>query len=220
MNRIFAIFFFSIVAQPICAQSLIRTVDGKNYWINMSVETVNNSKTITAKDGDKIVRIPKSEIVLIEYEKDGLEILQPDKIRKVDPVEFDGDYESFLAKGKSVYIPLASDDAVQRSGSRRLRILIQRSKYFTMADCEDEADFILKYVFDDRGKDKACLKYLDRMGNVVLTTQKVNASYIGADRAGGKSVDKLAQDIVSYVMTGDVKGYIKKCIRKTRIKAY
>ena len=89
-----------------------------------------------------------------------------------------------------------------------------------MAGCEEEADFIQKYVFVDRGKDKACLKYLDRMGNVILTTPKVNASYIGADRAGDKSVDKLVQDIVMYVMTGNVKDYVKKCVRKQRIVAY
>jgi len=130
----------------------IQTVDGNQYWLDIETEDFDE---IAVPDGRRTRRIPKSDIVLIEYMEDGLKILQKDKLKKVEPVAFSDNVEEFVKQGKRVYIPLASFIIQQRYGARKLRDLLMEDGYWKVVGCEEEADFILEYVFDDKGKDHA-----------------------------------------------------------------
>lgn len=183
------------------SQAFVYTVDGKMYFTEAKDF---NKDRITVEIGQDITKlIPKSEIVLIEFlEDEGMDILQKDKIVHVDPPKYNGDLQSFIAKGKRVYIPVSSTKVANRWGGKILRELLINDGYWKLVGCEEEADFILRYSFSDKGHDNARLIIYDRMDNVIAKSPSVDASYLWASRAGVKSGEKL------------YKRYIKKGIEK------
>lgn len=185
---VFFLMFFSV--STFC-EDFIRTVDGKNYWVNLNASKIEDIDEIPIEEGRRIIRISKSDILLIEFMEEGLKILQPEKLHKVDPAIFNDDLDSFLAKGKRVYVPLASSSVQQRWGAKRLRELIMEDKYWQVVGCEDEADFILEYVFDDKGSDHAYLLFSDRRGTNIMSTQSLSASDWVPVHAGEESAEKL-----------------------------
>jgi hypothetical protein len=201
------------------SQTFIRTIDGKNYWSEKSLNALIGEDEIPVNNGRNIIRIQKSIILLMEDMEAGLKIIQPDKINKVEPLAFDGDLEAFLAKGKRIYIPLASSITQQRWGARKLRELFDESDYWQLVGCEDEADFILEYIFDDEGKDKAYILVSDRMGKNVLYTSHIFASDWVPAHAGIESAEKLFKIFFSKcVHEGKIMkkaSYIKKPSDKT-----
>lgn len=199
MKRTIATIVFSLAVLMVQAQDFdfVRTVDGKNYWANVRIEKFDDVEDISVQDGRRMLRIPVSDVLLIEYLGSGLKILQPDKIKKVPPVPFDRDLESFLKRGKKVYIPLASNINQQRWGSKKLRELLMEDNYWEIVGCEDEADFILEYVFDDKGADHAYLMVSDRNGKHVLSTSNVGARDFSPVWAGEESGEKLHKKVMT-----------------------
>lgn len=188
------------------SQAFVYTVDGMMYFTE--AENLNKDRISVEIDRNVTKSIPKSDIVLIEYlEDDGMDILQKDKIVAVEPVKYNGDLQSFIAKGKKVYIPVSSTSVANRWGGKILRELLLKDGYWKLVGCEDEADFILRYIYSDEGRDHAVLVIYDRMDNVVAKSPKEGASYMWASRAGEKSGEKLYK---KYIQKGILKGEFKK----------
>lgn len=199
------------------AQDFVRTIDGKNYWADLKTDNIDGLEEIAVQDGRRLVRIPVSSVLLIEYMESGLKVLQPDKLQKIPPVAFNDDLESFLGKGKHVYIPFANTVLAQRSGAKHLRELIAESGYWEIVGCDEEADFILEYVFDDKGKDHAYFIISDRMGNNILSAPKVGASDWIPEDAGKESADKMYKRHIKNILTDKFNNkYIKKNIQKQK----
>lgn len=100
-KRLFAVAVFFMTALSMSSQCFIRTVDGKHYWCENKIENIKDVDEIVVSQNKILTRIPKKDVVLIEYEEYGVEILQPDKLDKVEPKACNRNYESFLARGKS-----------------------------------------------------------------------------------------------------------------------
>ena len=202
--------FLFLSVETYC-QGFVRTVDGKNYWSDVKFDKIDDHDDIAVKDGRRIIRIPKSEILLLEYMEEGLSILQPDKLNKVEPVPFNDDIASFMAEGKRVYIPLASSIIQQRWAAKRLRELMIENAYWQVVGCEEEADFIMEYVFDDTGSDHAYLLFTDRNGTKFLSTSNFSVSDLIPMNAGEKSAEKIFKYVyIDFVMKGKLAKSAKK----------
>lgn len=211
LKRFITTIVFPVAITTMYAQDFILTADRKTYWTRENITNIKDINEVIVEVGRRIVRVPTSEIVLIEYEKNGLVILQPERIRKVEPVAFDGDLMSFMEKGKRVYIPYSSKDICQRSGARHLRDLLSESDYWEVVYTEDEADIILEYIFDDEGIDHAYLMVSDRRGTPVLSTSSVRARDINPTTAGEESARKLYKNVFEKcILKGKLKNYSKK----------
>ena len=201
------ILLFSMLSITVFGQDFIQTVDGKQYWADIDNEDFDE---IPVADGRGTKRISKSDIVLIEYMEAGLKILQKDKIKHVEPVAYDGNLSDFIKQGKKIYIPMASFTVQQRYGAKKLRELLMEDGYWTIVGCEDEADFILEYVFDDRGKDHAYLLFSDRFHKEIMYSHSVSADWFVPTRTAEESAEELYEKhIVKGIKNGKLKKYFE-----------
>ena len=197
-------------SQSMSAQCFITTVDGKMYFSEMK-ELSTAKDRIVVKSGDLDVTIRKTDIMLVEYMENGIEIVQEDKIKAIAPIAFDGDIAAFIAEGKKVYVPMASSSIRNRWGAKRLRELIIDDSYWKLVGCEDEAEFILNYSFSDEGHDHARLIFSDRTGKKILTSKKVGASGWFPTKVGIESAEDLYKKYITKgIMKGVYKGFEKK----------
>lgn len=181
--------FFAVPS--LYAQTFFQTVDGKCYWTD---EEIEQGKEITGKQGMRITRIQASDIVLIEHIERGAEVLKPDKIKPVAPVAFSGRVEDFCAAGKKVYVPVASNSVQQRWGAKRLSENLLGDGHWQIVGSAEQADFLVEYVFDPRGSDKAYLRLTDRAGKLIRRTHSVSARDWSAEDAGKESAEELYED--------------------------
>lgn len=195
-KKILSAIILTMVSVSVYSQGFMRTVDGKNYWTETKISDFKILEDLSVSDGRRVFRIQKSDILLVEFMEDGLVILQPDKVKKVPPVAFEDDFNSLMAKGKKVYVPLASSIVAQRSGAKRLREMLEELNFWEVVGCEEEADFILEYVYDDKGSDHAYLLFSDREGNGILISHAVSASDWIPSHAGQESAEKLFKRLI------------------------
>lgn len=195
------------------AQCWIMTVDRGNYFSEIKdLSTAKDRILVQVGDKDRTKTIRKEDVVLVEYFEDGLDIIKKDMILATDPVAFDGDYSSFLAKGKRVYVPITSTNYRNQWGSKRLREMIMLDGYWKLAGCEEEADFILHYSFSDKGHDHARLIFSDRFGKDILVSKKDKASGWFAIQVAEESAEDLYRKFIKKgVQVGNYKAFgIKK----------
>ena len=169
-------------------QGFVYTTGGKMFYTESKDW---NQDIINVNAGGYTKQIPKSDIVLIEHMEDGITFFQKDKLHPVEPKAYDGDYASFLAPGRKVYVPVASTTIAVRWGAKRLRELLIADGYWKMVGCAEEADFILTYKFSEEGRDHAYLLIYDRMDEEILKSPKVNAKDFIPAHAGIESAEKL-----------------------------
>jgi hypothetical protein len=132
-------------------------------------------------------------------------------LNKVEPVPFNDDIAFFMAEGKRDYIPLASSIIQQRWAAKRLRELMIENAYWQVVGCEEEADFIMEYVFDDTGSDHAYLLFTDRNGTKFLSTSNFSVSDLIPMNAGEKSAEKIFKYVyIDFVMKGKLAKSAKK----------
>ena len=86
---------------------------------------------------------------------------------------------------------MSSTKIAQRSGSGTLKMLLVNDSLWNIVDTEEQAHFIMRYVFDDRGSDKAYIEVEDRMGKKVYMSPKVSARDFVPWHAGEESAEKL-----------------------------
>ena len=185
--------YLLFIASALCtcmlySQGFVYTTDGKMYF---SESKDWGSDIINVSVGDYTKQIPKSDIVLIEHMENGITFFQKEKLHPVEPKAYDGDYESFLAKGRKVYVPVASTTITVRCGAKRLRELLVADGYWKVVGCPEEADFIMTYKFSEEGRDHAYLLIYDRMDEAILKSPKVSAKDFIPAHAGIESAEKL-----------------------------
>lgn len=181
----------AIIAFPLFsfAQGLVELANGKCYIYEIALQ--NDAQTVSVKDGRWLKSYPMDSVVLYEDMEKGSRVLNPSLIRRTPPVAYSGNEAEFLTSGRKVYIPMASPTVAQRSGSFWLCSQILEDGFWTVVGCAEEADFILEYVFDDRGKDHAYLVFYDRNQSVVLKTKSVPATDWVPAHAGQESAETL-----------------------------
>ena len=138
----------------------------------------------------------------MEDEEKGLEILQPEFIKKVDPATA---ITPFYAKGNNLYIPMNSTKIAARAGGYMLRKLMMADREnWNVVDTPQEAHYIVKYIFDDSGSDKGYLKVEDRNGNVVYISNSVKARDFSPWDAGEESAEDLFNNLMKNIKKGEI----------------
>jgi len=177
-------FFFGFVNMN--AQDYIKPIEGKGFYAKVTKE---DSDEIFYESNRTKFTIPKKEVILIEYLERGVVIYNKEYIKELDV----SNYRGFLyAEGNSVYIPFHSNKSAQRGGAIELRKLLAGDGFWKVVDCEQEAHFIMEYVFDEySGLDKAYFRIKNRNGKILYTSEKVRAKDFVPYHAGQKSATKL-----------------------------
>lgn len=185
MPRLLAMSFIVAFSGNAVAQDYIKPVTGNPFYA--SVKEVTDS-TVTYEKNKVIKTTALKDIVLIEYEEDGIVEYNKSGIKPLDLSNYSG---GLYAKGTNVFIPCSGDNISQREGSKYLKKLIQESMYWNIVDCPEEAHCIMKYVFDDTGRDHAYLLITDRDGKILYKSPKVSARDLVPADAGKESAKKL-----------------------------
>lgn len=182
------VFLWLTMTSCICYSfSYFLTVDGKRYFGNVKQET-DKYYIVELEKEDRTVKIVKDKIVLIEHEENGVEIFKPECLDSVSP---NTAVSPFYNKKNNIYIPMSSTKIAQRSGSGTLKMLLVNDTLLNIVDTEEQAHYIMKYVFDDRGADKAYVEVEDRTGKKVYMSPKVSARDFVPWHAGEESAEKL-----------------------------
>lgn len=175
--------------------SYFRTIDGKRIFGNIKQET-DSFYMVEIEETERVIRINKSDLVLVEHEENGLFIYREDLLNPVNP---ETATTPFYASTNGIYIPISSSKIAQRSGSATLKMLLLGNDSWNIVDTEEEAHYILSYVFDDRGADKAYLKVENRLGKVIYTSQPVPARDWVPWHAGEESATLLHKIIMKKI---------------------
>lgn len=151
-------------------QDLVKLTDGTSFFTE--IQSVKDG-VVTYQKGPQTMTMPQSEVAFIEFKDSGVEYYNKSSLKVIAPesVGF-----PVYQQGNKVYIPFSSHMVVQRSGALRLRELVAEEKIWEVADCEDEAHFILEMVYSEEGKDHAILNLKNRNGELLYQTPKSKKS--------------------------------------------
>lgn len=195
MKRVLLLFLLYLHVSVAFSQSYFRTVDGKRIFGNIKQET-DSFFMIEVENANRIIKIEKSNLILVEHEENGLTIFRKDLIHPVDPASATTPFYDIT---NAIYIPISSFRIVQRSGSAKLKMLMLRTGCFNIVDTEEEAHYLLFYVFDDRGADKAYLRVEDRSGKEIYTSRYVPARDLIPWHAGTEPATLLFNNLIKNI---------------------
>ena len=195
MKRVIILLLFVLVSCSAYSFSYFLTIDGKRYFGNIKEET-DTYYMVELEKEDRVVKLNKDALVLIEHEENGLELFKPEYCHNVDPSSAS---TPFYDRNNCIYIPISSSRIAQRSGSGTLKMLLVEDSLWNIVDTEEQAHYIMHYVFDDRGADKAYIEVEDRNGNRVYVSPKVSARDFVPWHAGEESAEKLYRLLKKFI---------------------
>lgn len=184
MTKTYILIFVILLPLLGFSQDLIQLKDGRTI---LSTVTEINEHSITLQNDKRTQTIALSNVVLIEYLEDGL--VYYDTVNQLNYVK--NATNPITQKGNKVYIPFSSTRVAQRCGSLHLRKLIEDQNIWHTVNTPLEADFILKYIYSDKGKDHAYLEMCDNKNNTIWISGKVGASDWVPQHAGEESAESL-----------------------------
>jgi len=179
------VFCFFLGFVNINAQDYIKPIEGNGFYAKVT-NTIGD--TIFYESNRTKFTISKKEVKLIEFLERGIVIYNKEYVQNIDVSNYNG---LLYAEGNCVYIPFANDKVVQRAGAIKLRQLLKEDGFWKVVDCEQEAHFIIEYVFDETGLDKAYFHIKNRNGKIIYTSPKVGARDFVPSHAGQESATKL-----------------------------
>lgn len=190
-------------------------VSGKDHYIKLvngdgfCVEKIILQKDVVVYENDNAeIEIPKEQVKLIEYAHGSVVIYNNDAINHIE-ITGSEPASSLISKGRCCYIPIAASKIAQRRGALKLKELVSESNYWKMVDCKEEAHFILKYVFDDSGSDKAYLIMTRRNGDVIYKSKSVGARDWVPSDAGEESAEGLYKKVLKKYFQKGILGKYK-----------
>ena len=187
MKKTITLFLFVLVPYISYPFSYFLTIEGERYFGNIKKET-DTYYIVELENENRVIKLIKDKLVLIEHEEDGLEVYKPEYCYEVDP---NSALQPFWEKANRIYIPISSSKIAQRSGSGTLKMLLVKDTLWNIVDTEEQAHYIMRYVFDDRGSDKAYIEVTDREKKLVYVSSKVSARDFVPWHAGEESAEKL-----------------------------
>lgn len=198
MNRFIAFAISVLLPCTVFPFHYFKTIDGKRFFGNIERET--DTYFMVELEGEhRVIRIEKADLLLMEHEELGLEVYRPDLLR---PVDISTAKSPFYAAGNKIYVPMNSTKIAQRSGAGTLKMLLVKDISWNIVDTEEEAHYIMKYVFDDSGRDSAYLIVEDRDGNQIYKSGKVSARDWSPWDAGEESAEDLYKKMTKQIKKG------------------
>lgn len=173
-----------LMGQIVLGQDLIKLTNGKSFFTE--IQSVDK-ESVVYQIGKRKVTLPTEEIALIEYLEGGVEYYNMETLQIINP-------DSIvypLQRGHNVYVPFSSENVTKRSGALKLRELAQESMLWHVVDCEEEAHFIMEFVYSDIGKDHGFINMKDRCGKVLYQTREVYNSDFNPVHKGEELAEEL-----------------------------
>lgn len=175
MRSLSFITFLFCLALNIQAQDLIVTNDGVSIKVyNLEISGQSVFYTLGKAENSTLYKMAKSDILIIR-KQDGTKLqFDGDAQQPVTstistpsgktnmPVVDIANYKGFLLqKGNAVYIA-SGQTSYELAGAARLRELLSQNGFWKVADTEEQAHFIIKYVVHLEGQDHLEFYFLDR----------------------------------------------------------
>jgi len=189
----------SVMALSQDKNSIIKLTDGNKYRVKIILLDLDR---ITYETENDIMRSTKiEEVEFVETENDGFVFYQYDKeehdiynetlksISENEPMEL------IKQEGK-VFIPISAKDYKTVLGRFFIKDKISESNLWQVVDTEYEAEFILEYYFEEKGRDKNYFVLKTRDGAEFYRSKNIltSSSYIPMNEAK-KSVEKLYKKV-------------------------
>ena len=199
----------SVMALSQDKNSIIKLTDGNKYRVKIILLDLDR---ITYETENDIMRSTKiEEVEFVETENDGFVFYQYDKeehdiynetlksISENEPMEL-------IKQGGKVFIPISAKDYKTVLGRFFIKEKISESNLWQVVDTEYEAEFILEYYFEEKGRDKNYFVLKTRDGAEFYRSKNIltSSSYIPMNEAK-KSVEKLYKkvDLFHRIETAD-----------------
>ena len=181
-----------LLCQGIYGQDLIKLTNGKSFFAEIRS---NNGETGVYEKSNRIVTQSIDEIALIEYLEGGIEYHHLESLRIINP---DSIETPASKRGNKVYIPFSSDKVAHRCGALKLRELVSEGGLWQVVDCEEEAHFIMEFIYSESGKDHGYINIKDRQGNVIYQTSKVRNSDFVPSHKGEEIAERLYKKYIRH----------------------
>lgn len=196
MKKYLIICLLMTFSNVVFSTSFFKTVDGRRYFGDINEETETHY-LVELEEEDRIIKLAKADLLIVEDEEKGLEIFRPELIKEVDPATA---LAPFFAKGNKLYVPMNSTKIAARAGGYMLRKLMMADPaHWDIVDTPQEAHYIVSYIFDDSGSDKGFIWVKDRKGNVVYTSESERARDFSPWSAGEESAEKLYKKLMKNI---------------------
>lgn len=192
MKRLFIIITLCLLCQVIFGQDLLKLTNGKSLFVE--IQSVNNDEVVYQKD-NRTVTLSIDEVALIEYLEGGVEYYHKESLQTINIENIEA---PVYQKGNKVYIPFSSDKVAHRCGALKLRELVSKSDLWQVVDCEEEAHFIMEFVYSERGKDHGYINIKDREGNLIYQTPKVRNSDFVPSHKGEEIAERLFKKYIRH----------------------
>ena len=170
MKKLFITLVLCIFSQALVAQDLIKPINRKSFFAE--IQSVENG-IVNYQIGVSKMTMPTTDVTLIEFSEGGVQYFHEEALKQIDPNNIEA---PVYKRGHKVYIPFSSKDVTQRSGALKLRELVSNGNVWEVADCKEEAHFILEFEYSEIGADGAVVNIKDRKGNQIVQTPKVKNS--------------------------------------------
>jgi hypothetical protein len=198
MKKLFIVLAMCLTCQALVAQDLIKPINGKSFFAE--IQSVENG-IVNYQIGVSKMTMPTTDVTLIEFSEGGVQYFHEEALKQVDPNNIEA---PVYKRGHKVYIPFSSKDVTQRSGALKLRELVSNGNVWEVADCKEEAHFILDFQYSEIGADGAVVNIKDRKGNQLVQTPKVKNSGWDPVQKGEEIAKAQYEKYVSKIGTGEL----------------
>lgn len=198
MKKLFITLVLCIFSQALVSQDLIKPINGKSFFAE--IQSVENG-IVNYQIGVSKMTMPTTDIALIEFSEGGVQYFHEEALKQVDPNNIEA---PVYKRGHKVYIPFSSKDVTQRSGALKLRELVSNGNVWEVADCKEEAHFILDFQYSEIGADGAVVNIKDRKGNQLVQTPKVKNSGWDPVQKGEEIARVQYEKYISKISKGEL----------------
>lgn len=198
MKKLFIVLAMCLTCHALVAQDLIKPINGKSFFAE--IQSVENG-IVNYQIGVSKMTMPTTDIALIEFSEGGVQYFHEEALKQIDPNNIEA---PVYKRGNKVYIPFSSKDVTQRSGALKLRELVSNGNVWEVADCKEEAHFILDFQYSEIGADGAVVNIKDRKGNQLVQTPKVKNSGWDPVQKGEEIAKAQYEKYVSKIGTGEL----------------
>lgn len=198
MKKLFIALTLFLTCHALMAQSLIKPINGKSFFAE--IQSVEDG-VVKYQIGVSKMTMPTTDVALIEFSEGGVQYFHTEALQTVDPNNVG---QPVYQKGNKVYIPFSSKEVARRSGALKLRELVSNGSIWEVADCKEEAHFILEFDYSEVGADGATVNMKDRKGNLIVQTPKVTKTSWDDAQKGEEIAKTQYEKYVSKIGTGEL----------------
>jgi len=186
MKKLFIVLALCFTCHALVAQDLIKPINGKSFFAE--IQSIENG-IVNYQVGVSKMTMPTSEIALIEFKEGGVQYFHTESLKEIDPKN---DVPAWK-KGHKVYIPFSDENEAKRSGALKLRELVAQGGSWEVADCKEEAHFVLDFAYSEGGLGRANVVMKEKSGATIVQTPNIMQSLMNSGKAQKTKGEVLAK---------------------------